>query len=138
MLQKQKTDPKPECVKQESTPPAHPSPVNSNTVISCDQHVPIATPPNPIQPDPLQESVEQKGLDELLSFINGTQGDKDSLDKATSAKAAKRARQKQRKVNDIEATGVKVFICLFFGPNCCRYLIGYGVHEDQTIILCVS
>lgn len=44
--------------------------------------------------------LEKKGLDGLLSFINGT--DKDSQgkgrDKDVTAKAAKRARQKQKKV----------------------------------------
>jgi hypothetical protein len=49
----------------------------------------------------LADPLEQKGLDELLRFINGGK-DKDAAQKALEAKqtskAAKRARQKQRKV----------------------------------------
>ena len=51
--------------------------------------------------EPIPERVDQKGLDELLLFINGGK-DEDAVAKALeakqSSKAAKRARQKQRKV----------------------------------------
>lgn len=52
----------------------------------------------------LEEPVdENKGLDELLLFINGTDTQKGETieEKALSAKAAKRARQKQRKVCNV-------------------------------------
>ena len=43
-----------------------------------------------------KDPMETKGLEELINFINGTDGSVG--DKQHSAKAAKRARQKQRKV----------------------------------------
>ena len=45
---------------------------------------------------PEQDPMETKGLEELIKFINGTDGS--AGEKQHSAKAAKRARQKQRKV----------------------------------------
>ncbi len=58
----------------------------------------VALPP----PPPIKKSdhLDQKGLDELLKFINGTEEAKneDTASTKRSAKIAKRARQKQRKV----------------------------------------
>ena len=62
----------------------------------------------------LEEPVdENKGLDELLHFINGTDTQKGETieEKALSAKAAKRARQKQRKVcnaNRIKLINIRI------------------------------
>ena len=62
----------------------------------------------------LEEPVdENKGLDELLHFINGTDTQKGETieEKALSAKAAKRARQKQRKVcnaNRIKLMNIRI------------------------------
>ena len=48
----------------------------------------------PVEEDPM----EQKGLEELIKFINGTDDNNVGGKQQHSAKAAKRARQKQRKV----------------------------------------
>lgn len=63
------------------------------------------------------DPLEKKGLDGLLSFINGT--DKGCPEKVTdkeiTAKAAKRARQKQRKVGKLKFINqVTSFVCFFF------------------------
>ncbi|CAG5129493.1 unnamed protein product, partial [Candidula unifasciata] len=63
-----------------------------------------------IQEDSKEEldPLEKKGLDGLLSFINGTdrEGTEKVTDKEITAKAAKRARQKQKKL-EAKATQVK-------------------------------
>ena len=51
--------------------------------------------------DDLKDPLEKKGLEGLLSFINGTDDsgqEQTKKDREFSAKAAKRARQKQKKV----------------------------------------
>ena len=56
----------------------------------------VATPP------PLKsEVVDQRGVDDLLKFINGCEEEEEEEEagKMSSSKAAKRARQKQRKVS---------------------------------------
>ena len=45
-----------------------------------------------------EDPMEQKGLEELIKFINGTDDNTGGVKQQHSAKAAKRARQKQRKV----------------------------------------
>ena len=45
-------------------------------------------------PEPILDPLHQKGLDELVRFINGSTLEEHKK----SSKAAKRARQKQRKV----------------------------------------
>ncbi len=51
------------------------------------------------------ELEDQRGLEELLRFINGDRKDKSLADKQHNSKAAKRARQKQRKVCILVAWG---------------------------------
>ena len=59
-------------------------------------------PPAPAAPPKKEEDLDQKGLEELIRFINGT--DEEQAKQKQSAKAAKRARQKQKKVSIGKAT----------------------------------
>jgi len=54
------------------------------------------TPTCTAMTSPNSDPLITKGLDELIKFINGTEGEENK--RPLSAKAAKRARQKQRKV----------------------------------------
>lgn len=59
----------------------------------------IPKPVKKVNNEAAKDLLEKKGLEGLLSYINGTEdGGQRKKDKVAPAKAAKRARQKQRKV----------------------------------------